>query len=83
MKKNKLNLNYNSYTKVGCGSLILIYLAFYLPMVAWTNWNLDFWATHFKEIPTDVPLWVSFVYSIFLPLAFASNLIGTIAHYFV
>lgn len=52
----------------GCGCLIAIAGAIYLPIVYWTNRNLDFWFSYFKGETVDIPLWISFVISLFEPI---------------
>lgn len=41
------------------------------------------WASYIKEVPVDVPGWLSFVVSLFFPLAFVLNIVGEVLRYFI
>lgn len=63
----------------GCGCLFL--LVFYIPIVFWTDRNLDYWVSFVNKEPTDIPLWLSAILSIFEPIV-VLDIIGEIARYF-
>ena len=67
--------------------VLAFWLAFVLiattAMSFWTDSNLDFWASYFKGTPTDVPFWLSWVATIFLPVSVPGNVFASVARFFV
>jgi hypothetical protein len=61
-----------------CGTMAIFAAIIYIPIVIWTNRNLDFWVSHFKGETVDVPLWMSCVASIFESIVLL-DLLGEIA----
>ncbi len=52
----------------GCLFIIILFLVLYIPIVLWTDSNLDFYLTMAKGHPVDVPMWISAVCSLFEPI---------------
>lgn len=63
----------------GCFSFIAIFVIIYYPLALWTDRNLDFWFSYFKETPVDVPFWLSLLVTIFGPFDLLFNIIGELA----
>jgi hypothetical protein len=83
MKGVNMN-NKNGYT----GTMILIYVAFFTTvfglMGLWTERNLEFYFSHFKGVPVDIPYWLSVVLSIVLnAVIFGANIIAEIVKFFL
>lgn len=64
------------------GVYIFIFIV-YICIGFWTNENLDFYASMIKEQPTDIPIWLSFVIALFLPVAIIINIIAEIFKFFI
>lgn len=92
-KSNKKMPRYSSNT--GCGGLIAAIIGFFGVITIqlgvwaglaallgiWTDRNLDFWVSHYKGVPTDIPFLLSWLASLPLPITFVANIIAEIARF--
>lgn len=76
---------------LGMLSFIVIYYGTYFLIVAalaallglWTDRNLDFFLTYYKETPTDAPFLISWLASIPLPITLIANIICEVVRLFL
>lgn len=65
-----------------CLAFLVIFAIIYVPIVLWTDRNLDFWVSHFKGEVVDVPIWMSMILSLFEPIVFL-DILGELARLFI
>lgn len=68
--------------KTGCFAALIIFAIVYIPIILWTDRNLDFWVSHFKGEVVDVPIWVSMILSLFEPIVFL-DILGELVRMFL
>jgi len=65
-----------------CCIWLIILAIFYIPVVLWTDRNLDFWVSHLKGEIIDVPIWVSMILSLCQPILFL-DILGELVRLFL
>ena len=82
-----MELNKNGYTIIE-GLLIalgLILIFVLVPVLGlWTDRNIDFWISHFKGTPVNVPYWLSLIVTVIgNAVILAVNVIGEICRFLI
>ena len=64
--------------------VVVLFLVITYPLAMWTDSNLDFWFTYFKDAPVDIPFGWSYAATLLLPpIAITGNLIMSLARFAV
>lgn len=64
------------------GLFFMVYLGFVSLISLWTDRSLDFWATYANDAATNVPYWVSFLFTMFLsPIVLGLNILTEVLRF--
>ena len=76
----KINNN-NWYTLF---KLLIVVVILSLVTSLWTDRNLDFWFSYFKDVPVDIPMWASILTTIiFNAVALVGNVLAELLKFAV